>query len=91
MVTTHSLLPNTRSTVVSVECSPALCSKIAASVALNSTLVHLVEVRNAFVGSKTLDTENTLALDDLASSTFVPDFMKIDIEGSESAALDGAA
>lgn len=59
--------------VVSVECDEELHQEIKENVRANPDLSHLVSVRHAFVSSTTSGT--TLALDDLAAETFVPDFI----------------
>lgn len=79
----------TGSRVVCVECEESLCREIADNAAANPTLSHLVTVRHAFVSAGTSDGHCTL--DDLAAETFVPDFIKIDIEGGEADALAGSS
>jgi hypothetical protein len=78
--------------VITLECEPSHLARLKENVALNATLTSLIEPRCAMVGEKTDRERGTLALDDLAygSDGFVPDFMKIDIEGAEFDALQGA-
>lgn len=82
----------TRGNVITFECVPELCNQIAESVRANPRLKHLVTVRNAFVGRNTDPSALQLALDDIAyhGDGFVPDFVKMDIEGGELEALLGA-
>ena len=78
--------------VISFECEPACCEAITANAAANPGLGHLVTVRQAFIDAESAEAEGRLALDDVAFGPggFVPDFMKLDIEGAELAALTGA-
>ena len=79
--------------VVSFECEPALCDRMERSFAANPALRPLLRARRAFVAERTDPATGRLALDDVAygEGGFVPDFVKIDIEGGEAAALRGAA
>ncbi|HET7489601.1 MAG TPA: FkbM family methyltransferase [Acidimicrobiales bacterium] len=72
--------------VVSVECVPELCETIRSNAALNPRLAPLITVRQAFIGAGA----GQLSLDELTQSTFVPGFVKMDIEGGEVEALEGA-
>ena len=75
--------------VIAVECDAELVEETKANVAANPEIEHLIEVRQAFIDSETDPSRNRLSLDELAEETFVPDFVKMDIEGGEAAALDG--
>ena len=73
--------------VVSVECEPQLVEEIERNVAANPGLdVTAVE---GFVGDGTGD--GRVTIDELAERHFVPDLLKIDIEGGEVDALRGAS
>jgi Methyltransferase FkbM domain len=78
----------TRAQVTSFECVPANIFSMERNFALNPALQPVLTAIHATVGTG----ENTLSLDDYAYSPtgFLPDFMKIDIEGAEVEALRGA-
>lgn len=77
----------TKGPVVSVECDPRLAGELAANAARNPTLGPVV-VETVAVSSTT--TSTTITLDDLMARHFVPDLVKMDIEGAETEALRGA-
>ena len=62
------------------------------SFAANPELTWLLRAHHASISERTDAVSGRLALDDIAFSDdgFVPDFIKIDIEGDELAALKGA-
>jgi len=76
-----------RAEVLSLECEPPSIDVMAANFAANPGLS--VRPHLAMVGDVT-DGAQRYKLDDLAKSYFVPDFIKMDIEGAEDAALRGA-
>ena len=78
--------------VLSIECRGEAVRKIQRNFGANSELTSSrCEVMEAFVSNGTVN--NTVTLDKVAASgdAFVPGFIKIDIEGSEGEALEGAA
>ncbi len=77
--------------VVSVDCDAAFCEVIRRNIAANPGYASRVQVRRAFVSDESEPSAGNLCLDDLAKETFVPDMVKIDIEGSEARALRGAS
>ena len=78
--------------VMTFECDPLLCAAIGRSVGANPALEDLISVRCAVVDAVTDPGQGTIALDDVAygDGAFVPDLIKIDIEGAEVAALNGS-
>lgn len=76
--------------VVSLECDPLLCDIIKRNIELNPGYTGRIQVREAFVTDVTTAGTAMLTLDDLATSSFIPDFIKMDIEGAELDALRGA-
>jgi hypothetical protein len=78
----------TNAKVISLECDPLCCSEIRENAGVNPRYASAIQVREAYVSDRTDGVE--LSLDDLADETFVPDFMKMDIEGGEATALRGA-
>jgi precorrin-6B methylase 2 len=72
--------------VLTVEAEPDLEPLIRRNIERNG-LVDRVSIEINWVGN---GTEGTVTLDELASRAFMPDFIKIDIEGSEAEALRGA-
>lgn len=81
----------TRAPVISFEAQAALIPTLRKTVAANPELADLVEVRQGFVGSARSGQDDVIRLDDVAYvDGFVPGLMKIDIDGGEVAALEGA-
>jgi hypothetical protein len=77
--------------VVSVDAEPAAADLMRANFALNADLASGLTARHATVAAVTDAAAGELALDDLATDVgFVPDVMKIDIDGGEVDALEGA-
>lgn len=72
--------------VVSFECDKAAAEEMRDTFARNRYRIDTVE---AFVGDSTA-APGTTTLDAAAAQTFVPDFIKMDIEGAENQALLGA-
>lgn len=79
-----------RARVVSVECSADWCKVIRKNVAENPAYSSQILVENAFVTGPVADATRSITIDDLADRHFVPDFIKMDIEGGEVDALKGA-
>lgn len=78
---------HTRAAVVSFECDPVCLRGMTQTFALNPELGPLISPVEAIVG----DAPGQLGLDDYAyGEGFVPDFIKLDIEGGEMAALRSA-
>jgi hypothetical protein len=73
------------SQVLSVDADWECCQAIHSNAALNGSVGSLISVREAFVGNSADD----VSLDRLVDETFVPGFVKLDIEGSEAEALRG--
>lgn len=78
-----------RERVASFEADPACAATMTANFALNPNLGRLITPVVVFVGT---GADETLSLDDYAGSHegFVPDFVKIDVDGAEVDVLDGA-
>ena len=80
------LAKRTRAEVVSFECEPAGVAEMAVIFGRNEFPIRAVE---AFVGAPG-DPLTTMTVDTAATTFFVPDFLKIDVEGGEAAVLRGA-
>lgn len=78
--------------VLSFECDPAMCGELRENVRSNVRFRRQIQVMEAFVTSESDPSSNRVTLDDVAfcETGFVPDFIKMDIEGSELDALLGA-
>jgi hypothetical protein len=74
--------------VVSVECDPAYCAEIRGNIAVNRGLPR-IDIEQAFVAAED-DGGARVTIDSLAGRYFVPDLLKLDIEGAEVDALRGA-
>ena len=81
-----------RGRVVSFEADPTCFEAMTANFALNPTLGPLITPVIGFVGAGGTGAGGALSLDDYASSTdgFVPDFVKVDVDGAEASVLAGA-
>ncbi len=78
----------TGSRVVVFESDRELCSTIQRNLSMNPSISPLVEVRRGLVGD--IGIPNQISLDEVADQTFMPDLIKMDIEGGEADALRGA-
>src|SRR5207248_11549800 len=76
--------------VLAVEADPAELARLRRNIALNSSLPRPPDVRLARVTGRT-GAERDVTLDDLAFSAegFLPDLVKLDVEGWELQALQG--
>jgi hypothetical protein len=72
--------------VASFECEPAAAEQMRHTFAQNPKLS--IEVMEFFVGSE--DCDRNITIDRASRELFVPDFIKLDIEGAEASALEGA-
>jgi hypothetical protein len=83
-----AIAKRTGALVAAFECDPDYMSLMHRSFELNPALAPLIEPVLGFVG----DEPGQLSLDEWAYSTegFIPDFLKVDIEGGEVAALRSA-
>jgi hypothetical protein len=75
---------------LAVEANPTTSERLRRNVAANPGLAPLIEVLNTRVAMET--SETTVSLDELAYRTggFVPDLVKLDVEGFEVKAIRGA-
>jgi hypothetical protein len=80
------------SRVLSFECDPTAVATMHRVFAANPTVHALLEVAEATVAARSHPLAGRLALDDAAYGPhgFVPDLVKIDIDGGEAQALQGA-
>ena len=76
--------------VVSVECDPFAVERMERNFAANPSMGQRLLAWSAAAASTTRERIGTITLDDLAERTFVPDVVKIDIEGAEADALRGS-
>jgi precorrin-6B methylase 2 len=78
--------------VLAFEVDPGWCASLRRNIDANPFLVPRPEVRQAHVAASTDQERGDVTLDDSAFSVdgFVPDLIKIDIEGGELRALRGA-
>ena len=81
----------TSAEVVTVECDHDWCTVLRQNVDANPALAPMVTIHEAFVTEVSDSTRSEESLDSLVERTFVPGFVKIDIEGAELLALRGAA
>lgn len=76
--------------VVTVDCEDFSIEAMRANIALNPDLRDRVTPRKASIAAKSDPDKDLLSIDDLAEQTFAPELLKIDIEGGELDALNGA-
>ncbi len=78
--------------VLAVEADPSSCERLRRNVAANPELASAIEVSESRIGLETSVGEGTVTIDELAYGPggFVPDLVKMDVEGNEVAALRGA-
>lgn len=74
--------------VVSFECDDAAFDRLGRTVDLNPTLGPLVRPIRAAVGT---GRDGSISIDEYCADSFVPDFIKVDVEGAEFDVLRGAA
>lgn len=79
------LAKRTGAPVLSIDCDAAAVARTRAVVSRNPYPVMVVE---AVVGAR--EDQDTRTLDGIAEQAFVPDFIKMDVEGAEVAVLRGA-
>ncbi len=72
--------------VVSFECDSAAADEMRETFSRNPFKIQTIQT---FVGK--IDTESHTTLDTAARKLFIPDFIKLDIEGAEADALEGGA
>lgn len=78
----------TKGPVVSVECDATAAAAMRANVARNPSLGPIVVVEAAVASTSGA---GTVTIDELAAAHFVPDVIKMDIEGAEADALRGGS
>lgn len=78
--------------VVSVDFAPDAMMLAERNLAHNPELAALVRVHRAYVAAETIPEQGIVTLDELLASDAIgpPDFLKIDVEGSELSVLRGA-
>jgi tRNA A58 N-methylase Trm61 len=78
--------------VLAVEADPGTCARLRRSVVANPDLASAIEVLNSRIARETNPSEGDVSVDELAyrPGGFVPDLVKIDVEGNEVAAIRGA-
>jgi hypothetical protein len=78
--------------VLAVEADRASCERLRRNLAANPELAPAIEVSSSRIGGETDAAAGTVTIDELAYSPggFVPDLVKMDVEGNEVAALRGA-
>jgi 16S rRNA G966 N2-methylase RsmD len=77
---------------LAVEANARTCERLRRNVAANASLAPRIEVMHARVTRVTNPSAGTVSLDELAYRDvgFVPDLVKLDVEGNEVSALRGA-
>jgi Methyltransferase FkbM domain len=78
--------------VLAVEADANTCARLSRNVAANPELAPAIEVVNGRVLRETDASEGAVSIDELAyrPGGFVPDLVKLDVEGNEVAAIRGA-
>jgi predicted RNA methylase len=78
--------------VVAVEANGRTCERLRRNVDANPTLAPTVKVIHGRVARQTSTSSGAVSIDDLVygAAGFVPDLVKLDVEGKEVAALRGA-
>jgi hypothetical protein len=78
--------------VLAVEADPSICERLRRNVDANPELASVIEVSQNRIGLESGTTQGTMTIDELAYGPggFVPDLVKMDVEGNEVAALRGA-
>jgi hypothetical protein len=77
----------TRGRVATFDFDPVMLEKLRLNIAHNPTLQ--IQVVKSYIGSQS--GIGKMTIDDAAQEFFVPDFIKMDIEGAEDLALEGAS
>jgi predicted RNA methylase len=78
--------------VVAVEADSETCARLRRNVAANPGLAERIEVRESRIARTSSPTDGSVSIDELAYGPggFVPDLVKLDVEGKEVAAIRGA-
>lgn len=73
--------------VITFECDDAVFARMAHTITLNPRLAPLVVPVKAVVGT---GQDGSVSIDEYSAKSFIPDFIKVDVEGAEVNVLRGA-